>query len=40
MSPEEARSWLSHLNGQGVEVPAWALDWDGVSTVWLEEVES
>jgi hypothetical protein len=40
MSPEEARSWLSHLHGQGVEAPMWALEWDGMSSVWLEEVES
>jgi len=40
MSPEMMRAWLSHLNRKGVEVPTWALEWDGVSTVWLEEVKS
>ena len=40
MSPEEARSWLNHLNRQGIEAPLWALKWDGMSSVWLKEVES
>ena len=37
ISPSEARSLLNHLNRQGAALPEWAQNWDGDSSVWLDE---
>jgi len=38
VSPSEARSLLNYLQKQGAPLPEWAQNWDGVSSVWLDEV--
>jgi hypothetical protein len=40
MSPAEASAWVKFLLLQGRALPQWALDWDGESSVWLDEYES
>jgi hypothetical protein len=38
ISADEAAGWIRFLVSQGKPLPEWARDWDGVSSVWLEEV--
>lgn len=39
MSPDEVRAWVNFLRYQGRTLPRWAIEWDGVSGVWLDDYE-